>query len=189
MPTRGYDVAVYGYDVGHNCFQPFGFAGGIYDFDTGLTRFGARDYEAASGRWTTKDPIGFAGNSANLYSYVVGDPINLADSNGQSPWLAAGLAALGVIYLVVDNYEFWKPQLEAGEDRKAAWDKQADAIESILQGRDAKYGELTAKACEADRRAYGEAIAAGRSATMDNYNLITPDVIGDVHDAHKITNR
>ena len=24
-------------------FQPFGFAGGLYDTDTGLTRFGARD--------------------------------------------------------------------------------------------------------------------------------------------------
>jgi uncharacterized protein RhaS with RHS repeats len=27
-------------------FQPFGFAGGLYDPDTGLTRFGARDYDA-----------------------------------------------------------------------------------------------------------------------------------------------
>ena len=25
--------------------QPFGFAGGMYDKDSGLTRFGARDYE------------------------------------------------------------------------------------------------------------------------------------------------
>ncbi|MCL6614425.1 MAG: hypothetical protein K6U03_07425 [Firmicutes bacterium] len=29
-------------------FQPFGFAGGIYDPQTGLVRFGARDYEVAS---------------------------------------------------------------------------------------------------------------------------------------------
>ncbi|MDH5546600.1 MAG: hypothetical protein OEZ43_13480 [Gammaproteobacteria bacterium] len=27
-------------------FQPFGFAGGIYDQHTQLTRFGARDYDA-----------------------------------------------------------------------------------------------------------------------------------------------
>ena len=27
-------------------FQPFGFAGGLYDQHTGLTRFGARDYDA-----------------------------------------------------------------------------------------------------------------------------------------------
>ncbi|SFD53760.1 hypothetical protein SAMN02745724_04791 [Pseudoalteromonas denitrificans DSM 6059] len=29
-------------------FQPFGFAGGIYEQATGLTRFGARDYDALS---------------------------------------------------------------------------------------------------------------------------------------------
>jgi RHS repeat-associated protein len=36
-------------------FQPFGFAGGLYDSDTALVRFGARDYDAATGRWTAKD--------------------------------------------------------------------------------------------------------------------------------------
>ncbi|MCB9610787.1 MAG: hypothetical protein H6716_29655, partial [Polyangiaceae bacterium] len=37
-------------------FVPFGFAGGIHDADTGLVRFGARDYDAVTGRWTSKDP-------------------------------------------------------------------------------------------------------------------------------------
>ncbi len=31
-------------------FQPFGFAGGLYDPHTGLVRFGARDYDAYTGR-------------------------------------------------------------------------------------------------------------------------------------------
>jgi RHS repeat-associated protein len=67
-------------------FQPFGFAGGIYDADTGLVRFGARDYDAVTGRWTAKDPILFAGGDANLYAYVGGDPINRIDPHGMSWW-------------------------------------------------------------------------------------------------------
>jgi RHS repeat-associated protein len=63
-------------------FQPFGFAGGLYDADTGLTRFGARDYDAQTGRWTTKDPIGFSGGETGLYSYAANDPVNLIDPDG-----------------------------------------------------------------------------------------------------------
>jgi RHS repeat-associated protein len=63
-------------------FQPFGFAGGLYDSDTKLVRFGARDYVSETGRWTNKDPIRFAGDGPNLYGYVFGDPVNLFDSRG-----------------------------------------------------------------------------------------------------------
>jgi RHS repeat-associated protein len=63
-------------------FQPFGFAGGLYDSQTGLVRFGARDYDAVTGRWTTKDPIKFDRDGANLYRYVDQDPINYIDFEG-----------------------------------------------------------------------------------------------------------
>ena len=66
--------------------QPFGFAGGLYDADTGLVRFGARDYDAEIGRWTAKDPILFGGQQANLYVYVGGNPINWIDPTGLSFW-------------------------------------------------------------------------------------------------------
>jgi len=77
-------------------FQPFGFAGGLYDPATRLVRFGARDYDAAAGRWTAKDPILFAGGDSNLYGYVVGDPINLEDQNGLKTYQCQGaLAGMG----------------------------------------------------------------------------------------------
>ena len=67
-------------------FQPFGFAGGIYDPDTGLVRFGARDYDPTIGRWTAKDPILFDGGQANLYAYVGDDPLNRFDPRGLSDY-------------------------------------------------------------------------------------------------------
>ncbi|HOU15487.1 MAG TPA: RHS repeat-associated core domain-containing protein [Anaerolineae bacterium] len=63
-------------------FQPFGFAGGLYDRDTGLVRFGLRDYDPIAGRWTNKDPFGFAGGDSNLYAYVSNDPVNAIDPTG-----------------------------------------------------------------------------------------------------------
>jgi len=62
-------------------FQPFGFAGGLYDVGTGLVRFGARDYDAEIGRWTAKDPIRFGGGR-NFFGYVGADPVNRRDPRG-----------------------------------------------------------------------------------------------------------
>ncbi|HSL82465.1 MAG TPA: RHS repeat-associated core domain-containing protein [Thermoanaerobaculia bacterium] len=64
-------------------FQPFGFAGGIYDPLTGLVRFGARDYDPNLSRWTAKDPILFGGGDSNLSGYVLSDPINKVDLAGE----------------------------------------------------------------------------------------------------------
>lgn len=63
-------------------FQPFGFAGGLYDQDTKLARFGARDYNPLVGRWTAKDPIRFGGGDTDLYGYVLNDPVNSLDPSG-----------------------------------------------------------------------------------------------------------
>ena len=73
-------------------FQPFGFAGGLYDQHTKLTRFGARDYDAETGRWTAKDPIRFVGGDTNLYGYVGNNPVNWTDPFGlrQQMYTGAG---------------------------------------------------------------------------------------------------
>jgi RHS repeat-associated protein len=61
---------------------PFGFAGGLYDHHTKLTKFGYREYDSYTGRWTSKDPIDFEGGDSNLYGYVLGDPVNGVDVEG-----------------------------------------------------------------------------------------------------------
>ena len=68
--------------VNGNFPLPFTFAGGLYDADTKLVRFGARDYDPEIGRWTSKDPIRFDGDGPNLYGYVLNDPINFTDPLG-----------------------------------------------------------------------------------------------------------
>ncbi len=64
---------------------PFGFAGGLYDEHTGLTHFGAREYDAEVGRWTSKDPSFFAGG-LNFYEYARSNPIRYIDPNGKATW-------------------------------------------------------------------------------------------------------
>ena len=61
--------------------HPFGFAGGIHDPFTGLTRFGVRYYDPPTGRWTQPDPLGYLAGT-NLYEYAAGDPVNRVDPLG-----------------------------------------------------------------------------------------------------------
>ena len=88
---------------------PFGFAGGLHDRDTGLVRFGFRDYDPEIGRWTAKDPILFTGGDTDLFKYVGNNPVNFIDPWGlksvivpQNPWewqpIASGIPP-GVIAL------------------------------------------------------------------------------------------
>ncbi len=80
-------------------FQPFGFGGGHQDAETGLVRFGLRDYDPETGQWMARDPILFAGRQSSLYAYVGNDPVNHLDPMGTGPWELAyrvGKGALGV---------------------------------------------------------------------------------------------
>ncbi len=69
---------------------PFGFAGGLHDRDTGFVRFGFRDYDPNTGRWTAKDPIGFSGGDVNLFGYCLNNPLNYTDPEGKGFWKNVG---------------------------------------------------------------------------------------------------
>jgi RHS repeat-associated protein len=88
-------------------FQPFGFVGGLYDRLTKLVRFGTRDYDAEAGRWTTRDPILFAGGSTNLYVYAGNDPVNRSDITGLDDTPGTG----GVCFGPLPNLNLPKPKM------------------------------------------------------------------------------
>jgi RHS repeat-associated protein len=93
------------YDSNPGFAMPFGFAGGLLDRDTGLVRFGFRDYDPDIGRWTARDPILFVGGSCDLYGYVGNSPTNSTDSAGLKggalipirAWLKKNLGADSII--------------------------------------------------------------------------------------------
>ncbi|MFC2140047.1 RHS repeat-associated core domain-containing protein [Bacteroidota bacterium] len=85
-------------------FQPFGFAGGLYDQHTNLSCFGARDYDPTVGRWTNKDPIRFSSNELNLYAYSKNDPINNIDLTGKD-----AIHIIYNFYMVDTGYGFRLP--------------------------------------------------------------------------------
>ena len=72
----------YAHYVDNRNFLAIGFAAGLYDPDTKLTRFGVRDYNPNIGRWVQRDPIKFQGGDTNLYAYVGNDPVNFIDPSG-----------------------------------------------------------------------------------------------------------
>jgi RHS repeat-associated protein len=95
--------------------QPFGFAGGLFDVDTGLVRFGAREYDSATGRFLTPEPLieqsesaasaAIAGMGLAPYAYALGNPLAYYDPDGlqtitlpvpwEIPWKT--LSDLGVL--------------------------------------------------------------------------------------------
>jgi len=92
----------------------FGFAGGIRDNDTNLTKFGARWYDPETGRWTSKEPLGFEG-AMNFYSYCDGDPVNFVDVNGKDATAVVAIVGIPLIaYLMYERY-YKEPIKEALE--------------------------------------------------------------------------
>jgi RHS repeat-associated protein len=91
-------------------FQPFGFAGGLTDQDTGLVRFGARDYDPHAGRWTAVDPIRFAGRQTNLWVYASNLPTSAFDPTGL--FEAAGGFGVRVAFSLFDFGFSWGANVE-----------------------------------------------------------------------------
>jgi len=93
--------------------QPFGFAGGLYDAETQLVRFGARDYASDVGRWIVRDPVRWQGG-ANKYLYVGSNPVGRRDITGFRGAAPAGPS-------------FWPPPI-------SPWDVAQEVCDVIFDG-------------------------------------------------------
>jgi RHS repeat-associated protein len=64
--------------------NPFTYIGdaGVQDDGIGLFAMGARSYDASTGQFTSRDPLGLSGGSANLLTYVGNNPVSDVDPLG-----------------------------------------------------------------------------------------------------------
>jgi len=101
---------------------PFGFAGGLHDRDTGLVRFGFRDYDPDVARWTAKDPVLFAGSDTDLYGYCLNDSINRTDTSGSQLQLFWNqiLEALAQELFTQQSMEHLRQEIEQAKETQYA---------------------------------------------------------------------
>ncbi|XZN90926.1 MAG: RHS repeat domain-containing protein [Microcoleus sp.] len=110
------------------------FAGGLIDVDTELVRFGFRDYDAVAGKWTAKDPMGFAAQNGNLYQYVNNNTINYKDPLGLYPNWVVNVAS-AIINPLADMISGGAPMCGIGPDRDAT---------TVIPGKPGKPGKCPA---------------------------------------------
>jgi len=95
--------------------NPWQFASGYLDANTGLYKFGERYYDPQVGRWTQKDPVGGSlgsVNSTNPYVYANNLPNMLVDPSGRDANPGVCLAATG--YAIPTAWQLFQALLKAG---------------------------------------------------------------------------
>jgi uncharacterized protein RhaS with RHS repeats len=141
---------------------------------TGLLRFGFRDYDPETGRWTAVDPVLFASGQTNLYAYVANDPVNLVDPSGllsqreKCFWKAVEqdykatanweteLAQQGLNELIVNDSISQRGLADSTLKTRKAWDKISQHRQFMDDHRFIKYPRGTWEAYDTTPESYRE---------------------------------
>ncbi len=110
-----------------------------YDAVLGWYDLKARYFDPSTGRFTTEDPIRFAGGDANLYRYVGNEPIRLSDPTGTDSVVyepLPGGAAGFQIRLVPDEDEPPPPEevVQTPTQPLEPADMNAEQVQEALEG-------------------------------------------------------
>ncbi|MFI2215219.1 polymorphic toxin-type HINT domain-containing protein, partial [Streptomyces sp. NPDC020141] len=137
-----------------------GFVGGTVDKDTGLTRLGARDYDPATGRFISVDPMVDYSQPAtiNPYAYSNNAPATFSDPSGLFFPIIIGFAARMAIQAAIRAAARRAAQIAA---RKAA---EAAARRAAALARKRAIEAAKRAAAKAKREAAKKAAAAKRAA-------------------------
>jgi RHS repeat-associated protein len=151
-------------------FQPFGFAGGLYDPDTKLLRFGARDYDPATGRWTSRDRGLYRRWETNLYVYAANDPVNLIDPTGFSA---------RDVSIILHECEMYQAE-QILDHRRAAL---PDPFSGVVTNAKWLFGDKTQKACADQWSELQLRLERLRDAGVfdDDWEFTTDALLGGVH--------
>jgi RHS repeat-associated protein len=94
--VQSYSYDSYGLPQATTGFRnAFTFTGREWDGDIGLLYYRLRYYDPVEGIFISRDPIGIASGTANLYGYVGGNPGNYTDPSGLAGTLATTLWSWG----------------------------------------------------------------------------------------------
>jgi RHS repeat-associated protein len=194
-------------------FTPFGFAGGLYDSQTKLVRFGARDYDPETGRWTSKDPLLFFALDTDLYAYAANDPVNSSDPGGMKrrcenyeplvKWLDQALKNLATQLNVDEDYLIalaatesgWNDAVNGNPGNPPAHAQELNNPFGFTQagGKNLAYQSLEAATADWAASQWGPKVGGATSiddflGRMKGYNVVNPgwaDLLKNCYDQLK----
>ncbi|MDQ1044973.1 RHS repeat-associated core domain-containing protein [Streptomyces sp. V4I2] len=145
-----------------------GFLGKSADSDTGLTHLGAREYDPATGRFISVDPVLSTGQAQSLngYTYANNNPATQSDPTG--------LESCGLAHFCSGSngtYGTYKPENDPGSDEYDGSSHDGDGGGAPLLG--AATGDKTTRHNQARDRAIKEIVLQAKRLGVKNFRIMT----------------